>query len=355
MPLTKSDLQTIYNTLLRFKKTKEEEELSDLFVEKPRLIISPNNFCKAACTHCIADSTTKGEHMSYSNFTKINPEFFGIFSDADFGRRGNPLEYNSEGHDLADLLAFLNKNGINNFTLALALQEKSLKVNEKIVNLVNYQKAKIETMVTYHHYYKNLDTQKLAKKFNSTLKNYLAFSEKILVSLLGDKYSQKDHEVQETFKKNWETIFQDISLTQINDFQYRANFNSKTSLIEIPEVDSRVYPLGRFRTDLTKREIMDEYELAFEKGLGDYVCPDMIKWPGIIIEPNGDLNLCASFEAINCKGAIVTNIFEKPYLQVEKELIALHQKEKEWFRKNLGNIIDGKVSTCKMKNGCYSQ
>ena len=87
--------------------------------------------------------------------------------------------------------------------------------------------------------------------------------------------------------------------------------------------------------------------------MGDYVCPDLIKWPGIIIEPDGSLNLCASFEAISCKGAIVSNILTKSYSQVEDELLQLHKTELKWFTENVQDIIQGNVSTCKLKNHCY--
>ena len=117
-------------------------------------------------------------------------------------------------------------------------------------------------------------------------------------------------------------------------------------------MDTRVYPLGRFRQYLKQLGVLQQYEEQFEQAMSDYVCPDLIKWPGIIIEPDGSLNLCASFEAITCAGAIATNIFTKPYAQVQEELMRFHYKEVRWFIDNLPDIIAGKVSTCKLKNKC---
>jgi len=48
--------------------------------------------------------------------------FLKYFQLTDFGRRGNSLLYNSEGHDLISLMELLTEHGINKFTLALALQ-----------------------------------------------------------------------------------------------------------------------------------------------------------------------------------------------------------------------------------------
>jgi len=358
--LTKHELRTIYEAVCKVEQVKKNpvKELSDLFTENPRLIISPNNKCASSCLHCVADSTPTGITMPYKNFKGIDPEFFEIFSVTDFGRRGNSLLYNSEGHDLISLMELLTEHGINKFTLALALQNHSIPVLRKLEEFAISKTEDIETMVTYHHYHQNLDTDKLAKDFNSTLKNYMGFSKRIIISLLGDEYSQQEptkaEEVQRTFQDNWDIIFRDIEIKPMEDNKiYLAQFKSKKTQIRIPQIDTRVYPLGRFIKYLSQKDLLNQYETQFEQTMGDYVCPDLIKWPGIIIEPDGNLNLCASFEAINCTGAVVTNIFTKSYEQVKDELIQFHQKEMRWFIDNLPKIIDGKVSTCKLKNHCY--
>jgi len=358
--LIEPELRTIYETIRKAEQVRGEEirDLGDLFAKNPRLIISPNNRCNGSCLHCVADSTPSGTTMSYKSFAGINPEFFKIFSAADFGRRGNPLLYHSNGHDLVDLMSLLNGSDINQFTLALAMQNSSIPVLKKMEEFAKNKNVNIETMVTYHHYYPDLDKLKLAKDFNSTLINYLGFSRKIIISLLGDQYSQKEpikaEEVQRAFQDNWETIFADIEMTPKNSKStYHAQHGTNGAEIQIPPLDTRVYPLGRFRQYLAKRKVLEQYEKRFEQVMGDYVCPDLIKWPGIIIEPDGSLNLCASFEAVTYRGAIVSNIFTKPYSEVQKELIKFHKKEMNWFIDNLPKIIDGKVSTCKLKNNCY--
>jgi len=65
------------------------------------------------------------------------------------------------------------------------------------------------------------------------------------------------------------------------------------------------------------------------------------------------LNLCASFEAVNCRDAIITNIFEKSFGEVEKDLLELYRIEKKWFIDNITEIREGRISTCKLKNNCY--
>jgi len=358
--LSYSELRTIYETIRKTEQVRDNRitDMADLFAKNPRLIISPNNQCRGSCLHCVADSTPLGLTMPYEDFAGINPEFFRIFSAADFGRRGNPLLYHSNSKDLVDLMILLNENGINKFTLALALQNSPIPVIGKMEEFAKSKNVNIETMVTYHHYYSNLDKLKLAKDFNSTLINYLRFSKKIIISLLGDKYSQQEptkaEEVQKAFLDNWKTIFADIKLTSGDkDYPYHAQHMGIETEIKIPPLDSRVYPLGRFRQYLAQRKILEQYEERFEQGMSDYVCPDLIKWPGIIIEPDGSLNLCASFEAVACRGAIVSNIFTKSYSEVQEELVNFHKKEMHWFIDNLSDIIAGKVSTCKLKNKCY--
>ena len=360
--LTPPELRTIYETIHRTEYVRRNgiKELRDLFTENLRLIISPNNFCAGSCLHCVADSTPSGETMPYDRFTRIDPRFFEIFSVADFGRRGNPLLYRSHGKDIVDIMEFLNKHGIAKFTLALTLQNHSIPAIKRLEEIVASKNVDIETMVTYHHYYEDLDTAKLAQDFNSTLKNYMEFSKRIIISLLGDLYSQtkptKAEEVQKAFQDDWGKVFRDIELAPFDDkVTYNARFESKEAQIYIPPIDTRVYPLGKFKKYLTQRGSLQEYETQFEQALGDYVCPDLVKWPGIIIEPDGSLNLCASFEAVPCPKAVVTNIFTKSYSQVQEELQQFHQRETRWFIDNLPEIIAGTVSTCKLKNNCYQK
>lgn len=360
--LTDCELRTIYGTVRRAEQVRKDDvkELSDLFTENPRLIITPNDKCAGSCLHCVADSTPSGATMDYDDFAGIDPSFLEIFSVVDFGRRGNPLLYCSEGHDLVDLMKLLNERGIEGFTLALALQNHSVPVLRRLEEFATERKIDIETMVTYHHYHPNLDRTRLAQDLNSTLRNYLGFSRRIIISLLGDKYSQQEptiaEDVQRTFQDNWEIIFADIGMTQTDDKKtYHAQYGTNEAEIKIPHLDTRVYPLGRFRQYLGQSGVLQQYEEQFEQAMSDYVCPDLIKWPGIIIEPDGSLNLCASFEAVACRGAIVTNIFTKPYYQVRDELTQFHQRELNWFVDHLPDIIAGKVSTCKLKNNCYQQ
>ena len=157
--LTKHGLKTIYDTILRVEQVKAGgvKSLGDLFAENPRLIISPSNYCNSSCLHCVADSVPTGEMMPYKKFAWIDPSFIKIFSFADFGRRGNPLLYNSEGHDLADLMTFLNDHGINSFTIAASIQKNYAPIIGRLEDFASKRKADIETMVTYHHYLKDLD------------------------------------------------------------------------------------------------------------------------------------------------------------------------------------------------------
>lgn len=351
---------TIYKTMQKVEEIMKTRvnNLSDIFDDNPRLIISPNDFCRGHCLHCVANSSPSGITMPYNDFKNINPEFFKLFSVVDFGRRGNPLHYNYEGKDLADLIKFLNEQGITNFTLALTIQKDYIPLIGTLETLTSKYDINIGTMVTYHHYYENFNDLKFAEEFNKTLKHYLKFSNKIKVSLLGDSYllngQTKEDETNKTFQKNWNIIFKDIELIHLDENEYIANYSDIQSQITIPPVNNRVYPLGRFKNHLSQKGMLHEYEYFFEELMNEYVCPDLIKWPGIIIEPDGNLNLCASFEAVDSP-VIVSNIFNKSFTNVKKDLMDFHQKELFWFIQNLPDILKGKIPTCKLKNHCYTE
>ncbi|MBI4981392.1 hypothetical protein HZC30_07620 [Candidatus Woesearchaeota archaeon] len=355
--LTSRDLKTLHQAVLRAEQIIKYgvQELSDCFAENPRLKISPSNQCTGACLHCVSDSTLTGKVMPYEDFSRIDPRFFQMFSAADFGRSGNPLLYHSGSCDMVDLMRALNDNGINKFSSALALQTNRLPEIRRLEELVSEKGAEIRVMVTYHHYHDNLDPAKLASDFNSTLKQYFGFSKRITISLLGDSYPQqgstKAEEVKKTFHENWSAIFADIEITLTKNSQsYFARYNSKEAKIKIPSVNTRVYPLGRFREYLSGKGILTPYEEHFRRQKRDYACPDLLKWSGLLIEPDGSVNLCASFESMYCRKAVVANIFTEPYSEVERKLREFHHREMKWFVRNIEGIISGTVPTCKLRS-----
>lgn len=353
-------LRTVYNTLLKCQEAKKDgvTGLRDVFSPKPRLMITPNDNCSGACLHCIADSKPDGIAIDYEAFTEITPLFFDMFSVADFGRRGNPLEYESKGNDLADMIQFLYDRGILEFSVAAAIQKEESPIIGRLEDLTG-KDLTIDTLLTYHHYHAGLDKELLARDINSSLKNFARFSRRITVALLGDGYNNEgfvmSKDVQETFNRNKPIIYGDIEVSSPEEGYSRAEFDGKDFQIRVTPVNPMVYPLGRFKKYLSDRDILDDYERFFQGLLGDYVCPDLIKWPGIIIEPDGDLNLCASFEAINCSTSRCSNILTKPYEEVEQDLLQLHQKEMSWFIENIDYILQGQSPCCKIKNNSYEQ
>ena len=73
----------------------------------------------------------------------------------------------------------------------------------------------------------------------------------------------------------------------------------------------------------------------------------------MIVEPNGDINMCGSFEAIAYPNVSVVSNILKPYENVEKELLRFYDKEKKWFINNFPDIALRKKTVCKIRNNCY--
>jgi hypothetical protein len=351
-------LNVVYETILRCQQARKEGvyELKDIFSPEPRLVVTPNDNCSGGCLHCIADSKSIGTTIDYEAFTEINPKFFEIFSVADFGRRGNPLEYKSKGNDLADMIQFLYDKGIPKFTIAVAIQKDEAPIIERLENLAD-NGIPIDTLLTYHHYHANLDKERLANEINLSIKNFSKFSKKITVALLGDDYNHGGFimakDVKETFERNNPVIYEGIEISPSEDEYHEAECDGKYFQIRVTPVNTMVYPWGRFKDYLSRKGIIKDYEKFFYDKISDYVCPDLIKWPGIIIEPDGSLNMCGSFEAITCDKSRFSNILSNSFETLEEELLQFHEKELDWFVKNLDQIIQGSVSCCKIKNNCY--
>lgn len=348
-----TDLKTLFEAFIRLNNIKAIEEISlkDIFKPDSRLIISPSNQCHSHCLHCASDSTPQGEVMPFDSFIEIDERFFEPFSVVDFGRRGDPISYQSNGHNLADLIEHLYLNGIRNFTMASSIHSECLPVYNALETLSSGNLI-IDSAVTYHHYFPQFDPFKLHIMLNECLKNFFTFSREIHVSLLGDLYPQYNttmaNEVEDTFFSNWETIFSEIKMRRIDDGTFKAKYGNKTRKIVIKHMNEKVHPLGRFKKYLTEKGIFEEYNKNYNFLDNYHACPDLIKWPGIVLEPDGSLNLCGSFESLECDNAIISNIFSKPFPQVEEDLLKFHQKEVLWFSSSYLDLIAGKKSACKL-------
>jgi hypothetical protein len=356
MPLlTRRDIGTLRDTIYRTQDYRRDgvETLKDIFSDNARLIISPSNQCIGGCTHCVANSTPRGKAMPYSDFKNVDSRFFELFKAADFGRRGDPMGYSSEREDIVSLMGILHSYRVDEFTVAAPIYPAVPSVVKRLGDFVEDRETDVEMMVTYHHYFEDLDLDELAGNLNESLKDYVGFSKKILISLLGDDFPSEGEtmkqEVKRTFFGSWANIFSGMNVRREGGNKYSLSYGGQEAELSIPQISGTVYPLGRFRDHLSSRGILEEYEKWFDGKMGDYVCPDLVKWPGIVLEPNGDLNLCASFEAINCRRGIVTNIFEKSYGEVGQDILDFHKKEADWFVNNLEGITSGNISTCRLK------
>lgn len=256
---------TLLNTIQRVKKNKEVSNFNDLFTNSARLIISPNNICKGGCQHCIADSKKNGEVMNFENFVEIDPKFFEPFSIVDFGRKGDPINYYSQGKDIADFISFLYEQGIEEYTMAVAIQNREIQAAEKLEKL-SQEGIKIETMFTYHHYFENLG--RLTRDLNLSIREVLPFSNRIIISLLGDDFpingKTKSEEMKVGFNQYLEFILSNMSYKQIDENNYNVSVLGREVNIHVTsKVDKMVYPIGRFRKYLEERKILQKYERFF--------------------------------------------------------------------------------------------
>ena len=356
-----SNPQVLYDTVLRAQAALHQNPtIEQIFREDAHLVITPSNNCDANCLHCVSNATSNGQIMSFRQFDTIPPEFLKLFPYIDFGRKGDPITYQDDKKDLADIIEKIEQQHPKEFSIAIALHESEPVAVAKLAKLT----TTIKTMITYHHYFQDLDTKALARKFNTTLHHAAKYSDAILISLAGDDFSLKQptmaQEVTAVFEENKSLIFKGFEISQEThnpytySLQIENQFKNKKIELKIPPIDTRIYSLGRFRQYLKDQGTLVQYEKEFAKKMGEYTCPDMITWPGIILEPNGDLNLCGSYEAINCKNAVVTNIFKKPYQQVQQDLLNLRKRELAWFVQNIDDIMNGKVPMCKLENKCYT-
>ncbi len=342
---------TLHDTLLRVKEVwdKEHVSLEDCFRYRPRLILTPNDNCSQGCLHCISDSKPSGTTLPFQDIARVDPALWRLFATADFGRRGNPLEYTSDGHSITDVINVLLEAGISEFTVAGSVFPRPRRVVERLADY-SMHGVPIDSMITYHHYLPGFDPERFAPVMNAALKDYLSFSRSVKIALLGDRLPDLSptmaSRVHDAFYATLDAMLAGIPIIDKKERDIRVVWNLMPRYIHITNVDSRLYPHGRVIS------YMEERGGACNPSQGDYTCPDLIKWPGMIVEPDGSINMCGSFEGVACPHAVVSNI-HKPYGEVEGDLLEFHRRELSWFLENLPAIMDGKVSTCKLRNHCY--
>lgn len=337
---------------------REVESLEDLFVENPKIGISLSNVCDKGCSHCIADSTLNGGVMDFESLNKSPEKFLSIFSQADYGRTGDPMLYQSGNKDLADVISFLVNYGIKKHTIAsgLFVHKEMNELIEKIRKIRNHNGLNIETLLTFHLYYPSFDND-LAKVFGKSVRKLAKISDKITLAVIGDTYFPETSLVKalDAFSDRFDTIFDGFdSCQKIGDNCYSVNGKDGGVKVDIV-TNPAIHPYGRFEKYLKQKGVYRDYVDNFRFGNKPVLCPDAGRWPGMIVEYDGDINMCGAFEAVVSKETVVGNLFGKTYEELEKLLLDFYGKEKNWFIKNLDDLLLGKKSSCKVCNKCYEQ
>lgn len=336
------------------KSQKEVKDIRDVFSENPTLIITQSNMCDKGCTHCIANSTTNGEMMDYDKITSIDEDFYKIFKGVIFGRRGDPMLYNSREKDLADLIDFFTDYGIKQYSIAAGpFLNTPHKITEKLSKLRRERRLDISSMLTFHLYYPFED---LVKVFKKSIDECLQFSYHLKITILGDNFFEETslEKATKVFAENLDYLLDGIRIIEREDTGgFGIGHKNGYAALHI-RFAQNVYPLGRFEQLLNQKGVLEEYTKSFySKIRKPVVCPDLLELSGLIIEPNGDINLCGAFEAVQSRATVIGNIFDEGYPAIEQKLIQFHEKEREWFLKNLERISSGEVHACKLENNMY--
>ena len=354
------DLQLLSSQLSKLDEP-NPEKLKDAFSPDPRLVISLSNYCDKNCAHCVSEaSVNETEQLTFENIDTLDRHYFDIFKKVDFGRKGDPLLWKSEKRDISNVVESLASNGVNEVTIAAGIfkgrENWYEKITKRLEDVHNKQKnLNIETMITYHNYFPDMTEEVVAKKFNKTLLGCSRFSDKIIISIIGDRFYEDSYvdNVENSFIQNSHIIFEGMELSGSRKNITVSNAERSFAL-SIPFTSEAIHPYGRFAKKLKKDKNLKEYTEFFSELVPEpNLCPDPLIWPGMIVEPNGDINMCGSFEAIAYPNVSVVSNILKPYENVEKELLRFYDKEKKWFINNFPDIALRKKTVCKIRNNCY--
>ena len=332
------------------------ESLNDIFDNSPRLIIAVSNYCDKYCKHCFTDSTEEGKILDLEKFLNIPEEFFQLFEYVDIGRSGDPLLYK----DLKDIIKVCHENGgIKEFTIAggIVLEKDKDRVKNVIEDISKLKKdydLSVKSSLTFHLYYP-FHLSDTAKYFNNSLKLLGKISEEITIVLLGDHYFRYTSlkSVIDRFREYSKEILTGLKMVEERDNSFVVSYEDNQFMLLFYPTDV-VFPLGRFRSYLESKGELDNYVKTLYSSIRrPVVCPDIGRWPGLVIEHTGDINLCGHFESFQNKSAIVANIFHQDFGEIEENLLRIYELEKEWVLAHKVLLEEGKISSCKLENDCY--
>ena len=330
----------------------------------PQLILTLSNQCDKGCTHCAPDSKINGEVMPYEKIVKLDPRYFGIFNKVAIGRKGEPMIYNSSEHDLGDVVEYLAEQEVREITFSLGVFKKQNpkydEVSEKLSNTrKRFPNLSLGTRLSYHAYLlKDMsysELEKYTEAFRYTIDRCANFSDQIIISIQGDEMFPLTHirRVSALFDATKEKIFEGFEVSS-TDGQTNITKNGKSTQLFVQPPTPIMYPKGRFARKLRNEGRYEEYEKLFasyEDSNYLKVCPILLNYQDIIVEPNGDTLVCISFLGIGKPP--VTNIFNHTYDEVMEHLNNRFELQKTWLLGHLPEVVHGKISTCEYKNNCY--
>ncbi|MBT5021191.1 hypothetical protein HOK51_10510 [Candidatus Woesearchaeota archaeon] len=320
------------------------------------------------CSHCVAGKGNN-KFMDLDKLKNLDKKFFDLFKHAAFGRTGEPMLYkfqstNQNGNlfDFSDAVEFIvNKTDIPEVSFFLGVFNKNnpnyKTQTKKLTNLKKLKKGNNKhfvTGLTYHPFApdKELFEESFKYEFNSCFE----FSDEINIDLLTSEVLDDNaiDNLTNSFGEFEKDILKNYELVEKNNQKYiKKNKNNRLVEYVVKNINTRVFDLGYFHTTLKDRGLLEKYQTMMGPKSYPPICVSTLKHNFIVIEPDGGVKTCVSFDGVNkpTKFNLFDDKFDgkEGYDGMVSWLEHRFNNQREEIIQNLPKLIQRNYSMCDCK------
>jgi len=289
--------------------------------------------------------------MDFFKLTGIDQRFWSLFRHAAIGRKGEPFLYNSYGNDLSSVVDYLIVKGIPEISFYFGVfnednpdyliqtrEMENLKLRNPFVRFISG--------LTYHPFSPDMDC--FEQGFRYAFDSCFRFSDEISIELLASNVEEETS--MENLASRFET-FRKALLMNYEVVEKEGNTiitkGLKRALLSYKQPNTSVYAMGEYKKTLLKKGLKEKYDEVMGEITYPPICASTLSHKYIVIEPDGGLKNCVSFEGMHTKSQF--NLFEEGYGNMVMWLGSRFHEQRDTIKSRLEDLIHKRHNMCDCK------
>jgi len=328
-------------------------DLLDYMKEKKMSLgLSLSNRCNRGCLHCASDSTPDGEIVPYEKLTGFSNNFLKLIDEATFGLEGEPLDYEYNGKNLADIIEHYANKGIKKYALSTGGTVSD--ISKKALNAIKNKPISLKTRLTYSLYPGiNGNSESNDNIFLKSLENLADTIPEVNVQILGDKYFQETN-IQKALERFDSIISKNgyLSRKKISDEKdpfksYAYNKGNKKIIVGLT---SAIDNVGRF-TKVIENKLLTliNPKIPFKEPeiSKKIICEHLFDYKKIVVDYKGNARFCDT--TLSYGKPTIANIYEEGEQAFFDKWYNYNDLCRQYVLSNINKIMHSKAETCLCK------